>query len=803
MYQNPNIISMAFFFNNILYLFFFFFFLIFFNFQFVNSLSTVSISETSTNQTIICALVQPNNLLNCTSFPQGTIQVPVNPNSSLTRGVVSGKGFICALMSGSSSSFSNTSIIGCWRFSAGNNGSTDMYYKRIYSGPALNELVAGNSHICGVVDDASNSLECWQWQGFNSSGGRHGRNFSSIAVGENFVCGLSSSTGNITCYGGDPGVVGREPSGNNYSVIGAGLFHACAIAKDRSLECWGDMKGKKPTTERFTSIALGENRSCGLLINGRVSCWGENNFTLPENLRETRFFAIEAKRSVFCGVLSSNFSLYCWGNQVLESNNFMVFNNVTPGPCRRECPPSSTQLPGYQQFCEKGLVCRPFIDQYVPVPSSLPPLSSSPLPQPQSNSSGNGLSNKMVAFIVVGSVGSLALILVCVYFLSRFCKIRGSRIHDSGRLDETIETQPSRPGSTQQAQQQGPVVVPVLEKRLSHLISTGNGGLEEFPLQVLLDATDNFSEAQKIGTGSFGTVYHGKLDDDSGREVAIKRAEVSTSGTGRSGTKRQEDKDSAFVNELDFLSRLNHKHLVRLLGFYEDDKERVLVYEYMQNGSLHDHFHKLESSPLSSSWTTRLKVALDAARGIEYLHVYSIPPIIHRDIKSSNILLDATWTAKVSDFGLSLICPEEEGSHLSLLAAGTVGYMDPEYYRLQKLTHKSDVYSFGVLLLELLSGYKAIHKNEQGVPRNVVDYVVPYIIRDEVHRVLDRKVPPPTPFEIEAVAYVGYLGVDCVALEGRDRPTMSEVVGSLERAAAACLARPPLSRSSSIESLPL
>lgn len=800
MYQNPPfptiLSSMAIFFNNILCLFF----LIFFNIQFVHSLSTVSISETSTNQTLICALVQPNNLLNCTSFPQGTIQVPVNPNSSLARGVVSGNGFLCALMSGSSSSFSNTSIVVCWRFSVANNGSTDMNYKRIYLGPALKELVAGNSHICGVVD-ASNSLECWQWPRFNSSGGRQGRNFSSIAVGEDFVCGLSSSTRNITCYGGNTGVVGREPSGNNYSLIGAGLFHACAIAMNGSLECWGDMKGEQPTTGKFTSIALGENRSCGLHTSGRVSCWGENNFALPENLRETSFVAIEAKRSVFCGVLSSNFSLYCWGNQMLESNNFMVFNNVTPGSCRRECPPCSSPLPGFQQFCVEGFICQPCIDQSVPVPSSQPPLSSSPSPQPQSNSSRNGLSNKMVAFIVVGSVGSLAMILVCVYFLSRFCKIRGCRIHDSGRLDETIETQPGRPGPTEQAQQQGPVLVPVLERRLSHLISIGKGGLEEFPLQVLLDATDNFSEAHKIGTGSFGAVYHGKLDDDSGREVAIKRAEVSTSGTGKSGTKRQEDKDNAFVNELEFLSRLNHKHLVRLLGFYEDDKERVLVYEYMQNGSLHDHLHKLESSPLSSSWATRLKVALDAARGIEYLHVYSIPPIIHRDIKSSNILLDATWSAKVSDFGLSLMGPEEEGSHLSLLAAGTVGYMDPEYYRLQKLTHKSDVYSFGVVLLELLSGHKAIHKNEQGVPRNVVDYVVPYIIRDEVHRVLDRKVPPPTPFEIEAVAYVGYLAVDCVALEGQNRPTMSEIVGNLDRALAACLARPPYSRSSSIESL--
>ncbi|KAL0009562.1 hypothetical protein SO802_011064 [Lithocarpus litseifolius] len=264
--------------------------------------------------------------------------------------------------------------------------------------------------------------------------------------------------------------------------------------------------------------------------------------------------------------------------------------------------------------------------------------------------------------------------------------------------------------------------------------------------------------------------------------VVIKRAEISKSKPYESYVN-----DCGYHDKkLEALSRLSHKNLIRFLGFCEDNNERVLVYDYMKYGNLDDHLHKHPSTPLMS-WAARIRMALDIARGIEYLHVYAVPPIIHRDIKTSNILLDATWTAKVTDFGLSLMAPMDAESPLSLLAAGTVGYIDPEYYRLQRLTTKSDVYSFGVVLLEMLSGYKAIHWDENGVPWNVADFVVPYIVQDEIQKVLDPKVPPPTPFEIEAVAYVGYLAVDCVSPEGLNRPSMTEIVKRLQSALDACV----------------
>ncbi|KAF2290891.1 hypothetical protein GH714_016264 [Hevea brasiliensis] len=489
------------------------------------------------------------------------------------------------------------------------------------------------------------------------------------------------------------------------------------------------------------------------------------------NLKEENLIGKGGTGKVYRLDLKKESFLGFWGNEILDSN-LIVFEKVRPGPYTSTCPYSDITPP-------------------VAGPALAP---SSPPPAPEESTS-SGWSDKMIACLVVGCVGSSVLLLTIGFFLLRYYKCKGCRVHDSGPLDETGA--PLEQGTRQQQQQHPQIeqaAPPVLEKRLSQLASMGNAShLEEFSLQLLLEATNNFSEDHKVGEGSFGSVYRCTLGD--GREVAIKRAETSSTSSYAVESRRQEEKDNAFINELETLSRLHHKNLVRLLGFCENCNERVLVYEYLSNGTLHNHLHKLQNSPLMS-WPKRIKVALDAARGIEYLHEYAVPPIIHRDIKSSNILLDSSWTAKVSDFGLSLMGPEDEESHLSLSAAGTVGYMDPEYYRLQLLTTKSDVYSFGVVLLELLSGMKAIHKNENGEPRNVVDFAVPYIEQDEIHRVLDKRVPTPTPHEIGAVAYVGFLAADCVTFEGQDRPSMTEIVNNLERALALCSAQPTsLSRS--------
>ncbi|XP_039805049.1 putative serine/threonine-protein kinase-like protein CCR3 [Panicum virgatum] len=286
---------------------------------------------------------------------------------------------------------------------------------------------------------------------------------------------------------------------------------------------------------------------------------------------------------------------------------------------------------------------------------------------------------------------------------------------------------------------------------------------EEFTLAQLEAATKGFALEAKIGEGSFGALYHGKLPD--GREVAIKR-----DGSGRRARWFQES-----ALELAFRSHLDHKHkhLVGLVGYCEVNEELLLLvydYEYAQNGALCDHLHRKATatpapasppSPVVSSWKLRIKILLDASRGIEYLHSFPGLPKIHGDVKSSNILLDAGWTARVSDFGLPLTDPEEQTA--------------------AHLTKKTDVYGFGLVMLEALTG---IFNDE--ADGGVVDYAIPSIIAGELGKVLDPRAPEPAAHEAEAVGLVAYTAVHCVCLEGKDRPAMAAIVASLETALSLC-----------------
>lgn len=754
----------------------------------LGSMSSIAASYSGNNK-IVCGIVAYSSAskVYCSDSREGGYQyfyqVPL-PAVSF-KGLSGGNGGVCALREDGLQLF-------CWNTGT---GTPDRGLKRISKDIALSQFAMGEKRVCGLTSSSGNrtgDIQCWRPLGYGVT--PHGSGpFKAIAAGAGFLCGITKANQTVLCWGRNAEVLVTNQSLQMRSVF-AGGSHACGIGNDGFVKCWGNNTSGQldvPAHEgfEFESLALGINHSCGLYrVNRTVVCWG----SIQGSPNGSQFEIIVAGAGFTCGVLQLNFSVLCWGAPAFGNLGKIELNNILPGLCQNLSDCKCGVLPGCG---ESQGVCQPCDP---PPPASPPP--ASPPPQPASPAPPRRkVSKGMVAFAVVGSVGTFIGLCAILWILyTKFCgpaRQRSRRVYDSeqqtppGNSPPGPRRQPSRRVSRQRSG-------PSSGKSLRLLsLKRGEQRTEEFSLQDLAAATNDFSAACKIGTGSFGTVYKATLPD--GREVAIKRAEI------RPGVRKYQDKNQdkllAFDSELSFLSRLHHKHLVGLVGYCEeeDEEEHLLVYEFMPNGSLYDHLHKTqELNPALNSWPMRIKLALDAARGIEYLHTYAVPPIIHRDIKSSNILLDGSWNARVSDFGLSLMGPDDEDSHLSLMAAGTVGYMDPEYYRMQHLTAKSDVYSFGVVLLELLTGKKAIHKDDgSGGPRNVVDYALPHIAEDDFPTILDPRLPPPRPYEIEAVTFVGYTAVDCVSLEGKDRPSMTEVVGFLEKAFALCAAN--LSRGSS------
>ncbi|THU50395.1 hypothetical protein C4D60_Mb06t19770 [Musa balbisiana] len=272
-----------------------------------------------------------------------------------------------------------------------------------------------------------------------------------------------------------------------------------------------------------------------------------------------------------------------------------------------------------------------------------------------------------------------------------------------------------------------------------------------FAYKEMKKATENFSTV--IGKGGFGTVYKAQFVD--GPIAAVKRMDkVSKQG------------EEEFCREIELLARLHHRHLVALKGFCAERNERFLVYEYMENGSLKDHLHSSGRKRLS--WRTRLQIAIDVANALEYLHFYCDPPLCHRDIKSSNILLDEKFVAKVADFGLA---HASRSDAIIFEPVNTdIRYMDPEYVVTQELTEKSDIYSYGVLLLELVSGRRAIHEN-----RNLVEWSQKFLATDSR---LPELVDPATgdSFDFEQLHMVVELIKWCTHKEGRARPSIKQVL---------------------------
>ncbi|KAJ6795627.1 proline-rich receptor-like protein kinase PERK15 [Iris pallida] len=287
-----------------------------------------------------------------------------------------------------------------------------------------------------------------------------------------------------------------------------------------------------------------------------------------------------------------------------------------------------------------------------------------------------------------------------------------------------------------------------------------------FSYEELKEATNDFEPACVLGEGGFGRVYKGILSD--GTAVAIKKL---TNG-GHQG-------DKEFLVEVEMLSRLHHRNLVRLVGYYGSRDSNLLCYELVSNGSLESWLHGPLGANCPLDWDTRMKIALDAARGLAYLHEDSQPCVIHRDFKASNILLENNFHAKVSDFGLAKQAPEGQANYLSTRVMGTFGYVAPEYAMTGHLLVKSDVYSYGVVLLELLTGRRPVDMSQPSGQENLVTWARPILRnKDRLEELPDPRLAGKYPKE--DFIRVCTIAAACVAAEASQRPTMGEVVQSLK-----------------------
>ncbi|XP_022730945.1 receptor-like kinase TMK3, partial [Durio zibethinus] len=442
-----------------------------------------------------------------------------------------------------------------------------------------------------------------------------------------------------------------------------------------------------------------------------------------------------------------------------------------PSPTRRP-PPTNSEAPANDQ--SGGTKPPP------------PHRSTSPNKDKNSNSSaattkqGESQSNGFQRFkmvIVAGSAAIASMVLLVVLF-SIFCCKKSKRASEAPSSTVVHPKDPSDPENMVKIAVSNNTTGSLFSKTAtssgssnssatqnSHVIEAGNLVIS---VQVLRKGTKDFAQENELGRGGFGTVYKGELED--GTKVAVKRMEA-----GVISSKALDE----FQSEIAVLSKVRHRHLVSLLGYSIEGNERLLVYEYMSQGALSKHlFHwkSLKLEPLS--WRRRLSIALDVARGMEYLHNLARQTFIHRDLKSSNILLDENFRAKVSDFGLVKLAPDGEKSVVTRLA-GTFGYLAPEYAVMGKITTKVDVFSYGVVLMELVTGLTALDEERSEESRYLAEWF--WRIKSSKEKLMAAIDPALEVNEetYESIATIAELAGHCTAREPYHRPDMGHAVNVL------------------------
>ncbi|XXG57127.1 hypothetical protein AAC387_Pa03g4363 [Persea americana] len=449
---------------------------------------------------------------------------------------------------------------------------------------------------------------------------------------------------------------------------------------------------------------------------------------------------------------------------------------------------NTTAFLTYEKFWHKQVVIKPsFFGDYEVLYVKYPGLPPSPSSVPSSINAGEGqlpndnnsrtmhplgvdvrkkkgrLGSNLITVIVVSSCIALVLFVGVMWLL---LWIRGLRTHQPLPIPRVSLPPPKPSGAGSMILGSWPSSAASASLSFSSSIAAYTGSAKTFSIGEIEKATNNFDAATILGEGGFGLVYRGTLED--GTRVAVKLL------------KRDDQQGSReFLAEVEMLSRLHHRNLVKLIGICTEEHCRCLVYELIPNGSVDSHLHGVDKESAPLDWGARMKIALGSARGLAYLHEDSSPRVIHRDFKSSNILLELDFTPKVSDFGLARTALEGGNEHISTRVMGTFGYVAPEYAMTGHLLVKSDVYSYGVVLLELLTGRKPVDMSRPLGQENLVTWARPLLTSKEgLEMIVDPALGPNFPFD--SVAKVAAIASMCVQVEVSHRPFMGEVVQALK-----------------------
>ncbi|XXG57224.1 hypothetical protein AAC387_Pa03g4437 [Persea americana] len=305
---------------------------------------------------------------------------------------------------------------------------------------------------------------------------------------------------------------------------------------------------------------------------------------------------------------------------------------------------------------------------------------------------------------------------------------------------------------------------------MAYIAKTKSGSMlyqnRQFTYAQVVSITNNFEKS--IGRGEFGTVYHGQMTN--GTQVAVKMLFLRSNKTPCQGS-------NEFENEVQLLTRVHHRNLVSFIGYCQEDGNMALIYEYMTQGNLGSHLSVTDNYSNALSWDRRLHIALDVAQGLEYLHDDCKPAVIHRDVKTANILLNERLEANIGDFGLFRDF-NDEFTHVSTVVKGTFGYLDPEYCNSNNLTEKSDVYSFGVVLLQLFTGKPAIVQITNSERISLIDWAIPTVVGGDIRDVIDPKLEGN--YNIKSIQKVAEIARACTSPKSIDRPHMRDVVVELK-----------------------